>query len=397
MEPSSRAAFVLSLMLVVLTFGAVAGAQTKQAGSDDPPGAVHPDPLQVDAAEVAAMFDITIEEARARLERQPRVGELDRALNERGPHRFGGLMIDQRGEYAIVLLARPGGKVEVDAAVERLGFADLNPFITVRETPYTLDVLEEEMQRVGQLAGGLATTLDVDLRTGEVLATAATPEDVQALRDAVALAKPPIQARQVVVVEGGPSLGEHSYGGLALSTCTSGFSVRNTNTGTHGVSTAGHCQEAQTLQKHGVALYRVAEKEGDSQDVQWHTTPDLNDPNLINPRDGSGTERTITSRTDRSQMTLDNPVCHSGMTTQYGCGSIRSKSFDPDGSGSAFNGTFIRIRDDDTQRGDSGGPWFLGNSAYGTHRSSTTDGSDNPIFMAQNYMAALDIVVRITN
>lgn len=385
--------------LVGATFvAALIGGTSASAASGeepDPPVATAADALRIDAERVAADYGITVEDALARLERQPRIGELQAAMYERGPASFGGLFIQQEPDYEITVLARPGRAPEVRSAVDALGFSDLEPFVRVKETMFTEDALERALLRVGQLAGGKATTLDVDLRAGEVRATAATENDAELLRRAVASATPPIQARQVVINIGGPSLGEHSYGGLALTTCTSGYSVRRTTDDSHGVSTAAHCQNSQTLQKHDAALDYVTGKEGDSQDVQWHKTPNLDDPAYFNPRDGSGSIRNVFSRTDRDQMSVGDSVCHSGMTSGGGCGEIDGRSFDPDGSGSAFNATFIRVRNDNTSGGDSGGPWFLGNSAYGTHRSSTTDGNDDPVFMAQNFMAALDLVVKV--
>jgi hypothetical protein len=95
-------------------------------------------------------------------------------------------------------------------------------------------------------------------------------------------------------------------------------------------------------------------------------------------------------------MTVGGDVCHFGKTTGFKCGEIVSKSFDPDGSGSGYNATFIRVSAPNTSGGDSGGPWFLSNSAYGTHRSTVTiGGTEYRVFMAQNYMAALNLVVKI--
>jgi hypothetical protein len=63
-------------------------------------------------------------------------------------------------------------------------------------------------------------------------------------------------------------------------------------------------------------------------------------------------------------------------------------------AGTDFNPTFIEVRDDDTLHGDSGGPLVLGNSAYGIHKMSDPS-TDHPVFMAQNFLSALNLVVRI--
>lgn len=137
------------------------------------------------------------------LELQPLVGRLGSALAERGPDSFGGLFIDYTPEYRITLLALPGGADEVEGAVDDLGFGELSPFIIARETPYTEDELKEAMRVVSDLGGTKLTSLDLDIRTGEILATAASPADVESVRSAVDAADPPVLARRVVVTEGG--------------------------------------------------------------------------------------------------------------------------------------------------------------------------------------------------
>jgi hypothetical protein len=174
------------------------------------------DALRMDAGELAKDTGMSLDEAIAALQRQPMVGRLGRALKERGPASFGGLFLDYVPEYRITLLALPGGGEEVTRAVDELGFAELNPFVGVRETPYTEDVLKEAQRMVGEL-GGDKMTLDLDIRTGEILAMVASAEDADALTAAVDAADPPVPAPVVVsvlshegVVQPGDDIAEHS-------------------------------------------------------------------------------------------------------------------------------------------------------------------------------------------
>ena len=155
--------------------------------------------ILADAREVASDHGISVEEAAAAIERQPLVGRLQQALATRGSASFGGLFIEYQPEYQIVLLALPGGADEVTRAVDELGFAELSPFVIVRETPYTEDVLKDAMRMVSDLGRAKLTSLDLDIRTGEILATAASPADVAAIHAAVDAADPPVPARRVVV------------------------------------------------------------------------------------------------------------------------------------------------------------------------------------------------------
>lgn len=381
------AGVVLLIMLSLLS----GGAQAQQSPSESDTVPPHnPNPIEDDAALVAADLGISVDEARAALERQPRVGELESTLTERGPKSFGGLFINMVPEYKITILVPPGQSADLKNAAADLGFSDLQPFVVVTETPYTLQVLHRSMEHVRELARGKLTSLDLDIRTGEILATAAKRGDTEDVRASVASTVPPVEARRVLIQTGTPQQ-QDSYGGLSLTTCTSGFSVRRTTDNLEGLTTAGHCQQSQTLQKHGTELEWLGEKDSGSQDVQWHRTPGMADPNKIR-YSFDGTTRSITSRTARSSMSVGGVVFHFGKSSGYGWGDIASKTYDLDGSGSKYNATFIRVVNDDTSGGDSGGPWFVSNSAYGTHWGTSPGG--DPVFMAQNYMSALNLVVK---
>jgi hypothetical protein len=168
------------------------------------------------AGELAKDTGMSLDEAIAALRRQRSVGKLGSSLKERGPASFGGLFIDYVPEYRITLLALPGGSDDVTRAVDDLGFAELNPFVSVRETPYTEDVLREAQRMVGEL-GGPKITLDQDIRTGEILASVGSAEAAEALTAAVDAADPPVPAPVVVsvlshegVVAPGDDIAEHS-------------------------------------------------------------------------------------------------------------------------------------------------------------------------------------------
>lgn len=393
-----KAGLVLATVATILGAAISAGAAGTQQTST-PSGAQsaepeyeNPDPVGSDAAGLAGDVGISENEARAAIERQIAVGELQAAMEKSGPRSYGGLFIDYTPSYRITILASPDGGSDVSDAVGGLGFGALEKFVTVRETPFTREALMNAMEGVGNIAGSHLTTLDLDIRTGRILATAPTPADVSAVRSAVETSKEPITAREVIVDQG-TFQDDDVYGGLhadsSSGACTSGFSVARTTDGTSGVTDAAHCANSGVTISGVTAIFQDG-KWGDSQDVQWFTTAQT-EPNKIKDADG-GSTRAITSRTDRSSMVVGGSVCHYGRTTS-GCGTIASKDFNPNFDNHTYNSTFIRVTNDHTSGGDSGGPWFLGNSAYGTHKGSTNSG--DPVFMAQNYMAALNIVVKI--
>jgi streptogrisin C len=161
------------------------------------------------------------------------------------------------------------------------------------------------------------------------------------------------------------------------------------------VATAGHCKN-DGYSLHGVALNYITQANGGSSDAQWHKTPGLADENKI--KTGTDLWRYITSKKPRSEMYIDGQVCHFGRATGYGCGYIRDKNFEPpEPPNINYNDTFILVGQDDTQQGDSGGPWFLENTAYGIHHGSDGSNADRPVFMAQNYLSNLNLLVRTSN
>jgi hypothetical protein len=109
------------------------------------------DPLLAAAEEVAKDLGISVEAALAILDRQPRVGRLRSALAREGPASYGGTFLEYEPEYRIVLLALPGGAEEVTRAVDELGFADLSRFVSVRETPYSEEVLKKSSAHGGRV------------------------------------------------------------------------------------------------------------------------------------------------------------------------------------------------------------------------------------------------------
>ncbi len=170
--------------------------------------------------------------------------------------------------------------------------------------------------------------------------------------------------------------------------CTSGFSVVNSS-GVKGILTAAHCYDSMTF--NGTDLPFQGSAFGGPCDVQWHTAPGFNVRNLA--YDGTN-NRLILSSKHRDYQTLNEYVCKYGWASGYSCGNIIDKSFDP---GGAMNNTLIRVHNDDgvhlSEGGDSGGPWFSVNTAYGLHVGGI---GDDAYYMAINYIDYLGLSV-LTN
>jgi hypothetical protein len=62
-------------------------------------------------------------------------------------------------------------------------------------------------------------------------------------------------------------------------------------------------------------------------------------------------------------------VCKFGRTTGYGCGTVATTSQD---------GVNVRLDDITVDFGDSGGPWYVNTTAYGTTIARCVLGNGNP-------------------
>jgi hypothetical protein len=158
------------------------------------------------------------------------------------------------------------------------------------------------------------------------------------------------------------------YGGLSLPDCTSGFSVMNP-VGIKGITTAGHCQDTESY--NGVDLPFMGGTMGGINDIQWNRGDLAFDVrNLI--WDGTYA-RYIYDVKFRADQFVGEWVCRYGKTTGYDCGTIAATDQD---------GINIRVDNAQVEHGDSGGPWFWNNTAFGTTISIIvySDGSRASIY-----------------
>lgn len=135
----------------------------------------------------------------------------------------------------------------------------------------------------------------------------------------------------------------------------------------------------------GNALTFIAERYSGSYDIQWHERSGATYRNII--KVGSNT-RAITATRTRANQVVGGSVCKQGKTTGYTCGTISSTSYCASGVC-----TWIRVAGGSvnlSEGGDSGGPWFLGNTAYGSHTYGI--GNDSA-YMAVNYFSGISVTI----
>lgn len=284
-------------------------------------------------------------------------GELDEQIAGAHEATYGGLWIQHAPDFRIVVLATDGDPTiwqNLPAS------SKVNGLVEVRPAQYTLARLEQEALAFGDRARAMAVDMEVNVMQNRIDLKSTPATMVTDLSDA---ALPPMMWRDPQVRVGGPAA--NSYGGLALSNgCTTGFTVQANNpVPLLGVVTAGHCDNSATLG--GLALTFKAEKWTGSHDEQWYSTPNHTD--LKQFFDGSS-NRPVLGITTRANQAINAYLCKYGKTTGYRCGYLASKSFQPSwvpNASATFHRAEPRGGPDMSSEGDSGGPVFNSNYAWG--------------------------------
>lgn len=336
--------------------------------------------LRQDAALYAARYGVGIDEAVYRLSLQQPAGELNARLLAEHPATFAGLVIEHEPEFRVVALFTRGGEQALQGAGVDPRLAGV---LRAERAAVPLRVLQTRLEAAYARVrgGGIEATGGLNLRQNR-------PEIyVLASRAAAARAAlPPESGAAVVVVEELPKEEVALYGGLPLSTCTSGFTVQNSS-GTLGITTAGHCGNSQSYA--GYALTFLSEYDSGSYDIQWHNRSGSTYENKI--KAGTGF-RSITGTRTRANQVVGEWICKQGKTTGWTCGTLNNKSYCFDGACTWIyvTGGTVNL----SEGGDSGGPWVNGEVAYGTH---VFGGGNNSGYMAIDYLSGIGVSVLTTS
>ena len=282
-----------------------------------------------------------------------------------------------------------------DAAL-KLGFTDISTQFDVATQRLTLEVALQ-VQR-SDLTG-------TELRDAVVAELASLPAS-----ERVALA-----ADELEIIEYDPGTGmvelQHGYGGASLFSgsqfyCTSAFVVRRSSDWLEGVLTAAHCeginQIAQNNTSGGVdftfSAPWKAEHIGNYGEIEWHSTTHDDFPQFWS---GNAFRRTVIGRISNAAIGEGDYVCHYGRNDspyRYDCGNVTivnsSKTFPWNGQNvTAYNLTDVG-NGVTCYGGDSGGPWFNINTAWGVHQGIRPQTSDCIFSKIQNAETAFGVFVQ---
>lgn len=165
--------------------------------------------------------------------------------------------------------------------------------------------------------------------------------------------------------------------------CTSGFTVKN-SAGTTGMTTSAHCEGINTYYNPNgttIALTHTGVEIKDAdQDVEVHTSGYTERAEFY--ADSATTARIVTGRRLQSSTAAGNQVCHRGAATGYSCGLVGLTNYKPTYAGAcgtvACSSVWITV-DGDSQtacyQGDSGGPVFASQTAFGLLKGTSASGT----------------------
>jgi hypothetical protein len=382
---------------MVWSFAALAAAFIT-AGAVAQPLKTQAEALADDAAQYAAHYGVTGDEALRQLKaQQASVVATDAIAREFAP-RLAGISIEHSPKYRIIVLLT--GDVPVadrDASgvpvIFRTGAKATRAQAIMAMRRHLIDLRSE-------LPG--ARGAGYDQRTGEVvlLVTSADAQryGTEAIRArAEQLGGVPVRVvfnqliEQNMRVDGGGRVeGVNSVTGRR-NVCTSGFVVTD---GTRtGIATAAHCpDELIYLDPDGASVTLPFESQWGLgyQDVQINLSPEAGEPFFYADR-GADSRRRLTTWRNRDSTRAGDFVCHFGESSGYSCAEVVLTDYAPPGAlcGGPCSPTWITVAGPGCIPGDSGGPVFSGGVAFGIAKgvNRTSDGRCNfYYYMSTDYL-----------
>jgi hypothetical protein len=333
--------------------------------------------LAQDALAYAVRYGLAADEAVRRLGAlQASAAETD-ALRRSFRERLVGISIEHRPALQIVVLLT--GAAPVAERTIAVGGMTIPVIFRVGAPASGDDVSRAMLQRGPQLNALLpgARGMGLDPRTGELVILigardAARPE-IAALRlQAQAIAGVNVrfdlaERTEDLALAGGARVeGVHPADGRRYA-CTTGFAVTD---GTRtGIATAAHCpDDLLFLDPAGgtIPLGFAGQWGARTQDVQINVGPPGQQALFYADR-RSGALRKLGSARTRLSTRGGEWLCHYGESSGYSCAEVELVNFAPPGAlcGGACAPTWVTVRTRDCRSGDSGGPVFSGDVAFG--------------------------------
>jgi len=355
--------------------------------------------LADDAAQYAAQFRVPLDEAVRRLKAQQDSVAATDAIASEFADRLAGISIEHAPEYRIVVLltgseavsARSAGGVPI---VFKTGAKATHAQAVAAMRKHLIDFRNE-------LPG--ARGAGYDQRTGEVVLLVTPADSARLGADAIRQRAEEISGVPVRIVINQLIESNMSVDGGGLveglntitnhrSRCTSGFVV--TNGEINAITTAAHCPDQLTyIDLDGTdspTLPMIGSWGLGYRDVQINGSANSPDPLFYSNR-GAGTLRQVTTWRSVASTRAGDFVCHYGESSGYSCAIVELTDYAPPGAlcGGPCSPTWVTVKGPACIPGDSGGPVFSGDVAFGLAKGINRDDAGRCLFfyyMSTDYL-----------
>ena len=335
---------------------------------------------------------VTVDEALRRFKLQDIAGKLSEDLITKEADTLAGYWIEHKPKFKLVVLFTRNAEEKIKPYRQK--YAKLANIVEVRTAKISLVELGDIQEEVSSSAESMGIPVDSDINVYENRVKVYVVDRVQ-FDNAVSEGKLILPGCvDVITVESLFHPEAEIYGGLSLSYGTSGFAVINSS-GTRGITTAGHNYN-DIISYNGVSLPYKLQNLGTYYDIQWHTAPGFTVTNKIKTY-SDGRTMSITATMSRSQQWVGALVFKYGKSTGRTSGYISSLNIRPSYVPNA-QATFIRVDNTNgggnlSSEGDSGGPWFTANTAWGSHCGEPADDPNDAVYMAINYVSGIGVYI----
>lgn len=384
------------ILLAALTGVAYSPAEAQNADGNDPV-----------VVGLAADLKIDLGEAQRRVTIMNEASELAVRLEAEEPIRFAGLYYEHSPSFRVVVRL-------VGGADQLLQKYTQNPAFVAEKADRPLRALKNKQEALVKAlqSSGTGFVIGVDVRSNTTVATLKRGGRGRAILEQQNLLGPDVKLEEVdrlaskIVVYGGRQIRNATYatdraGETYNESVSTGFNVRHTS-GTKGVLTAAHFDEcdagtrpdgtrivmpscvkntAATFVPDGTSLSFRAQQYSGGYDVEWRTATDQTRfRNEIQYGGGSSAYVTMPI-TGVGTLRAAIPLCKQGITTFYTCGTTGSALVTYNDPETGFSGQYWLIARNGggtmAAQGDSGGPVFSSNMAWGLNTAVVEGGTFN--------------------
>jgi streptogrisin C len=340
--------------------------------------------LAEDAVQYAAQFGVSPAEALRRLKAQEASIAATDAIAREFAGRLAGISLEHAPEYRIVVLL-----TGTEPVADRTAAGVPIVFRTGARTTHAQAVAAMRRHLIDfrtDLPGSRGA--GYDQRTGEVVLLITPAEaqtiGVEAIRThAEELSGVPVRVVVNPLIESNMAIvGGARVEGLNTLThrrnrCTSAFVV--TNGEVNAITTAAHCPDQLTYVEadgSSVTLPMIGSWGAAYRDVQINGSADSPYPNFYSD-EPAGTLRAVETWRSAASTRAGDFVCHYGTSSGYSCSTVELTDYAPPGDlcGGPCSPTWVTVKGPSCVPGDSGGPVFVGEVAFGIAKGINRDDS----------------------